>query len=64
MRDCEEMVRRMRPVASKLERLSEEIMTTGETILNRLQFIPRTLSQGGIPGRTMIINDYWLMISD
>ena len=50
MRDCEEMVRRMKPVAIKLERLSEEIMTTGETILNRLQFIPRTLSQGDIPG--------------
>ena len=50
MRDCEEMVRRMKPVASKLERLSEEIMTTGETILNRLQFIPRTLSQGDMPG--------------
>ena len=50
MRDCEEMVRRMKPVASKLEILSEEIMTTGETILNRLQFIPRTLSQGDIPG--------------
>ena len=50
MRDCEEMVRRMKPVASKLERLSEEIMTTGETILNRLQSIPRTLSQGDMPG--------------
>ena len=31
MRDCEEMVRRMKPVASKLEIFSEEIMTTGET---------------------------------
>jgi len=51
MGDCEEMVRRMRPVARKLERLSEEIMNSGDLlILNRLQFIPRTLSQGDIPG--------------
>ena len=50
MKDCEEMVRRMMPVAKRLERLSEEIMSTGDTILNRLQFIPRTLSQGDIPG--------------
>ena len=57
MRDCEEMVRRMKPVASKLEILSEEIMTTGETILNRLQFIPRTLSQGDIPGIGAVISD-------
>ena len=57
MRDCEEMVRRMKPVASKLERLSEEIMTTGETILNRLQFIPRTLSQGDIPGIGAVVSD-------
>ena len=50
MEDCEEMVRRMRPVARRLESLSEEIMSTGDTILNRLQFVPRTLSHGDIPG--------------
>ena len=51
MEDCEEMVRRMRPVARRLESLSEEIMSTGDTILNRLQFVPRTLSHGDIPGQ-------------
>ena len=51
MGDCEQMVRRMKPVAKKLESLSEEIMSTGDTILNRLQFIPRTLSQGDVPGQ-------------
>ena len=62
MGDCEQMVRRMKPVAKKLESLSEEIMSTGDTILNRLQFIPRTLSQGDVPGQVNPEKLQWSLI--
>ena len=65
VRDCVEMVssktavkmmtmmvqvRMMVPVARRLERISDQIMTTGEAILQRLQCGPRSLSNGDIPG--------------
>ena len=40
----------MVPVAKRLEMISEQIMNTGETILHRLQFIPKSLSNKSIPG--------------
>ena len=43
-------VRMMVPVARRLERISDQIMTTGEAILQRLQSGPRSLSNGDIPG--------------
>ena len=43
-------VRMMVPVARRLERISDQIMTTGEAILQRLQCGPRSLSNGDIPG--------------
>ena len=45
----------MVPVAKRLEMISEQIMNTGETILHRLQFIPKSLSNRSIPGK--VIND-------
>ena len=43
-------VQLMKPLAKRLEKISEQIMGTGENILNRLQFVPRRLSNSSIPG--------------
>ena len=43
-------VKLMAPVARRLENISEKIMTTGETILHQLQFVPKRLSLDDIPG--------------
>ena len=40
----------MKPLAKRLEKISEQIMGTGENILNRLQFVPRRISNSSIPG--------------
>jgi len=50
LKDCVEMVKLMAPVARRLENISEKIMTTGETILHQLQFVPKRLSLDDIPG--------------
>ena len=50
LRNCKEVVKLMVPVAKKLEKISEEILATGEAIINRLQFVPKSLSHGDIPG--------------
>ena len=42
---CVEAVRLVVPVAQRLERISEEIASTGQGILTRLQFLHRPLSQ-------------------
>ena len=40
----------MVPVAKRLEKISEQIMNTGKTILYKLQFVPRRISNGSVPG--------------
>eukprot|EP00092_Neocalanus_flemingeri_P008499 GFUD01009156.1.p1 GENE.GFUD01009156.1~~GFUD01009156.1.p1 ORF type:complete len:451 (+),score=101.13 GFUD01009156.1:407-1759(+) len=48
--NCMEVVNLMVPLAKKLEKISEEILATGEAIINKLQFVPKSLSHGDIPG--------------
>ena len=50
LKNCTEGVKLMVPLAKKLETISCEIMTTGEAIKNKLQFVPKSLSHGDIPG--------------
>jgi len=50
MRNCMELLKLIVPVAKKLQKISEEILSTGQAIINRLQFVPKSLSQGDIPG--------------
>lgn len=50
MKDCVEMVQMMKPIAKRLEKISEQIMGTGENILNKIQFVPKRLSNSSIPG--------------
>ena len=45
-----EVLKLMGPVAKKLGKISDEIMSTGEAIINKLQFVPKSLSYGDIPG--------------
>ena len=40
----------MKPIAKRLEKISEQIMGTGENILNKIQFVPKRLSNSSIPG--------------
>lgn len=40
----------MKPIAKRLEKISEQIMGTGEKILNKIQFVPKRLSNSSIPG--------------
>ena len=50
LKNCMEVVKLMVPVAKKLETISSEILATGEAIINKLQFVPKSLSHGDIPG--------------
>lgn len=50
VKDCVEMGEMMVPVAKRLEKISEQIMNTGKTILYKLQFVPRRISNGSVPG--------------
>jgi len=59
MKDCVEMVQLMKPLAKRLEKISEQIMGTGENILNRLQFVPRRISNSSIPGIRFIKNYFY-----
>ena len=44
LQNCREVVKLMGAVTKKLEEISDDILTTGETIINRLQFVPKSLS--------------------
>ena len=50
LKNCMEVVKLLVPVAKKLETISGEILATGEAIINKLQFVPKSLSHGDIPG--------------
>ena len=50
LQNNKEVVKLMVPVTKKLEKISAEILTTGEAIINKLQFVPKSLSHGDIPG--------------
>jgi len=49
-KDGAEVVRLMVPLAKRLEYISEKILATGEAISNRLEFVPKALSDATIPG--------------
>ena len=55
-------VQLMKPLAKRLEKISEQIMGTGENILNRLQFVPRRLSNSSIPGIIFKINSFYIFL--
>jgi len=50
LKNSMEVLKLMAPVTKKLEKISGEILTTGEAIINKLQFVPKSLSYGDIPG--------------
>ena len=52
-------VQLMKPLAKRLEKISEQIMGTGENILNRLQFVPRRISNSSIPGIRFLKNFFY-----
>jgi len=49
-KNCTETMKLIAPMTKKLEKISVDIMNTGEAIIKKLQFVPKSLSHGDIPG--------------
>jgi len=50
LRNNMEVIKLMAPVTKKLKKISQEIAATGTAIINKLQFVPKSISNSDIPG--------------